>query len=131
MKPSKIENAMKESTIQSELMKWAKELSVVYPELELINASLNGIVTTAKIKNMMKGQGMKKGYPDIFLPVSRMVNGVLSHGLFIELKQEDGRPTKEQLWWNERLNAEGYMALFCYSLDDAKKIICNYLQIRC
>ena len=53
---------MRESEMQSELMKWAGQLSVVYPELELINASLNGIVTTAKIKNMMKGQGMKKGY---------------------------------------------------------------------
>ena len=120
---------MKESTIQSELMKWAKELSVVYPELELINASLNGIVTTPRIKSMMKAQGMKNGYPDIFLPVARNVNGSLSHGLYIELKQENGRPTEEQLWWNERLNAEGYIAVFCYGLDDARKIICNYLKI--
>lgn len=120
---------MRESKMQSELMKWAAQLSVVYPELELINASLNGIFATGKIKSMMRAQGMKKGYPDIFLPVARTVGKETYHGLFIELKQKDGRPTKEQLWWNKRLNEEGYMAVFCYGLDDARKIICNYLKI--
>lgn len=122
---------MRESEIQSNLVKWAEDLSVVYPELSLLNASLNGIQTAPKIKKMMYSQGMKKGYPDLFLPVARMIGEEISHGLFIELKSEGGEPKKEQIWWNEQLNRQGYMAVFCYSLDDAKKIICNYLQIRC
>lgn len=122
---------MRESEIQSEIIKWVQSLEPYYPELALMNASLNGIQTTAKIKAMMNAQGMKKGYPDLFLPVSRIINGQLSHGLFIEIKTIDGRPKKEQLWWNEQLNKQGYMAVFCYGLDDVKKIICNYMQIRC
>ena len=122
---------MRESEIQSEIIKWVQSLEPYYPELALMNASLNGIQTTAKIKAMMNAQGMKKGYPDLFLPVSRIINGQLSHGLFIEIKTIDGRAKKEQLWWNEQLNKQGYMAVFCYGLDDVKKIICNYMQIRC
>jgi len=122
---------VRESEIQSEIIKWVQSLEPYYPELALMNASLNGIQTTAKIKAMMNAQGMKKGYPDLFLPVSRIINGQLSHGLFIEIKTIDGRAKKEQLWWNEQLNKQGYMAVFCYGLDDVKKIICNYMQIRC
>jgi len=121
---------MRESEIQSHLVKWAEDLSVVYPELKLLNASLNGIQTLPKVKAMMYSQGMKKGYPDLFLPVSRVVNGEISHGLFVELKSEGGRPSKEQVWWIDELNRQGYIAVICYGLEEAQKIICNYLQIR-
>lgn len=121
---------MRESEIQSKLIKWAEEYSAVYPELKLLNASLNGIQTAPKIKKMMYSQGMKKGYPDLFLPVARTIGEKVYHGLFIELKSEGGEPKKEQIWWNEQLNEQGYVAVFCYGIEEAKKIICDYLQRR-
>ena len=72
-----------EFNIQKQIFEWANMSIRKYPELKLLNASLNGVKLTSKVAGARaKQSGMKKGFPDLFLPVARKGH----HGLFIELK---------------------------------------------
>lgn len=117
-------NFSSEYANQKMLFEWAKVIENKYPELKLLNASLNGVRLSIGQAMKAKRAGMKKGYPDIFLPVARGKY----HGLFIELKIKGGYPTKEQKWWIDKLNKEGYKACVCYGFEEAKNVILNYLN---
>lgn len=71
----------------------------------------------------LKRQGVKKGIPDLCVPVAK--GGF--HGLYIEMKSETGKPTKEQLEWIETLNRNGYKAVVCYGFDEARETIDQYM----
>jgi len=109
---------------QKHIFLWAKVMEREYPELWLLNGSLNGVRFTIGQAVKAKASGMKKGYPDIGLDVSR--GGY--HGLRIELKKSNGNPTVEQKEWAGRLREQGYLARFCYGSDMAKKVIVAYLK---
>lgn len=72
----------------------------------------------------MRRKGLKKGVPDLFIPVPS--NGF--HGLFIELKYGKGKPSNEQAGWLSLLSSNGYMAAVCYGFDEAVRIIESYLK---
>ncbi len=123
-----------EFEIQKAIFKWANLNLKKYPELELLNSSGNGL----KLKNSLAGYraksaGMKRGYPDLFLPVARGNY----HGLFIELKTKkndsmnvrNGSLTKEQKEWLEKLNIQGYCAKVGYGLEETIEIIEAYLNL--
>jgi len=122
----------KEEDDQRALFLWAEVMSRDYPELELLNASANGawipgsmMQKFATIKKLKALGCMRKGYPDIFLPVSR---GVYC-GLFIELKRKKGgSASKEQKRWLHRLSEEGYCAVMARGLEEAKAVILRYLR---
>jgi len=109
---------------QVQIFEWAKLMEGKYPELKLLNASLNGVRMTVGQAKKMKRAGMKKGYPDLFLPIPR--EGF--HGLFIELKVKGGRLSKEQRDWLRALNNQGYYACVCYGFNAATDTIKNYLD---
>ena len=110
---------------QVKLFQWAKAQSSKYAQLTMMFAIPNGgqrnIVTATKLK----AEGVKSGVPDIFLayPSSQ------AHGLFIEMKSPKGKVSENQCEWIGALSASGYMCVVCYSFDEAKKAICEYLQI--
>jgi len=109
---------------QKHIFLWAEMMTREYPELWMLNGSLNGVRLTIGQAVKAKASGMKKGYPDIGLDVSR--GGY--HGLRIELKKSNGKPTAEQKEWAGRLRDQGYLARFCYGSDMAKKVIIAYLK---
>ncbi len=75
----------------------------------------------------MKRMGLRKGFPDLFLPMAR--KGF--HGLFIELKRDrHSPPTKEQLGWIDKLNKEGYRAVICHGIDETIAEIKDYTGIK-
>jgi len=123
-----------EADEQAALFRFAAEFERYYPELALLNGSLNGVKLTIGQGVKAKAAGMKKGFPDINLPVSR--GGY--HGLFIELKIKPYRnhkgkmvypqTSKEQLWWIDQLNKYGYRAVICKGFDSARAEILTYLQ---
>ena len=53
----------------------------------------------------LKQQGVKRGVPDLCLPVARENY----HALYIELKTDTGRATTEQKWWGKHLKCQGNM----------------------
>ena len=116
---------MSEHDEQKALMKWCE----LDKERKLIFAIPNGTyIKTHASRNRAKAEGLKKGVPDLFLPIAR--HGF--NGLFIEMKKPKdktpaGRPTKEQLVWMDTLSNQGYMAVLCIGWDAAKKTIEEYL----
>lgn len=79
-----------------------------------------------------KKTGRKRGVPDMFLPIPKHQDGqVLAHGLFIELKRRDGRPSDvapEQTKWLTLLAEQGYQTAVAYGWNDAVATIQSYLS---
>ena len=72
----------------------------------------------------LRAEGLKRGVPDICLPVPRNGYGAL----YIELKARNGKPTPEQLEWLAGLTRSGNCALLCYGCDAAWQAITGYLS---
>lgn len=78
--------------------------------------------------------GVRKGMPDVMVFECRMVKQqaplpILEHcGLAIELKVKPNKPTPEQLEILEHLSVRGWLTAVCYSFDEAKTFIDNYLS---
>lgn len=85
------------------------------------NGGLRGYKTAAKLKR----QGTKPGVPDvvIFEPRGRF------HGLMIELKVSDNKPTTNQVDWLNGLSAKGYAVFWTNSFDEVKHVVEQYLSL--
>ena len=110
---------------QKKLFLWVKAQSAKHPQLTMMFAIPNGgqrnIVTATKLK----AEGVKSGVPDIMLAFP----SEHSHGLFIELKSTNGKVSENQRQWLGALAYSGYQCNVCYSFNEAKKVIEEYLQI--
>jgi hypothetical protein len=95
-----------------------------WPELKLLHAIPNGGYRHVATAVALKKEGVKRGVPDLDLPVAR--GGY--HGLRIEMKVGKNRPTKEQRWWLKELTRHGYLCCVCYSAAEAWRCISEYLQ---
>lgn len=115
---------MNESEEQQALFLWAAYQSGKYPELKLIYHIPNEGKRSISAGSRLKSEGLKKGVPDICLPIS---NGKYS-ALYIEMKSEKGKPSKEQLEWIECLNKAGNHAVIAYGWENAAKEIIKYLE---
>jgi hypothetical protein len=96
-----------------------------YPELGLLFAVPNGGLRNIRVAMKLKAEGVKRGVPDLCLPVSRMC----FHGLFIELKAGKNKPTEEQTAWLNELMRQGYWAVCAPGADSALQTIFWYLGI--
>lgn len=72
----------------------------------------------------MKRAGLRPGFPDLFVPRARGKY----HGLFIEMKYDDGKLSEDQKKWIRTLREEGYAACACYGFDEAVRAIECYLR---
>jgi hypothetical protein len=72
---------------------------------------------------MLKRAGLRKGMPDIFIPITNEKYA----GLFIEMKVKPNRLSKEQAIVLKQLNANGYLALVCWSGEEAIDTLNKYL----
>ena len=70
-----------------------------------------------------KAEGLRKGASDLLLTVSR--DGW--HGLWIEMKKRDGRPSQEQILFLHEQRQCGYNGAICYGWEEARKTIEDYL----
>lgn len=114
----------RESTEQELLFRWADLAAGKHPELRMLyhipNEGKRSPVTGAR----MRAEGLRRGVPDICLPVPRHP----FHGLYIELKRRYGsKTTEEQRGWIEALNRCGYRAVVCKGWDEAREEILRYL----
>ena len=117
---------VKEWQHQVDVFTWAASYAYIDKRVNLLNGSLNGVKLSIGQAVKAKRTGMKKGYPDISLPVA--CGGY--HGLFIELKRKySGVVGKEQKLWLKALNDEGYKAEVCRGADEAIDLIIRYLKL--
>ena len=117
--------SLPESKEQELIFKWADLQSGLMPELKLLNGSLNGVKLSIGSAIKAKRQGLRKGYPDIALPVARAG----FNALFIELKKADGgRLSKEQKEWLTALKKQGNFAVCAHGASKSIEIIKAYLR---
>lgn len=116
-----------ESQHQAALFKWSRQPKVraIWPELKLLyhikNETKEGPAQVAVDRSM----GVKKGVPDLCLPVPRGKY----HALYIEMKTEKGRTSQEQEWWIEQLMSAGAFACVCRGWQSAADTLAWYLTL--
>jgi hypothetical protein len=109
-----------EHQIQSALFQWFK---IQHPKL-IMFAIPNAAKRSFAQASYMKAEGLISGIADIFLMCANKTH----HGLFIELKSAKGKLSEQQAYFLEQAKERGYQAIVCYSFDEAKTAITNYLQ---
>ncbi len=113
-----------ESSEQQALFRWAEFQSGRYPELQLLYHIPNGGKRSKSEAARFRAEGVKAGVPDLCLPVARCG----CHGLYIEMKREDGRVSENQSRWLHDLMKRGYMTGVCYSCEAAMELLIKYLN---
>lgn len=114
-----------ESQEQQRLFQWARMMEGKHPELALLYHIPNEGKRSRATGRRMVAEGLRKGVPDICLPVARGYK----HGLYIELKRTKGaRVSPNQGEWLLRLTDQGYEAVICYGWETAAAVIENYLK---
>lgn len=110
---------------QAALIAWARNPATrrVYPGIELLNGSLNGVHLSKAQAGKAKAAGMLKGLPDLHLPVPR--GGFV--GLWIEMKYGRNKTTPEQDERIAALRAHHHRVEVCYDWPTARQIIVEYL----
>lgn len=116
-----------EARHQQAVIKWSQQPSVraKWPELALLHHVKNETQEGAARVAVDKAMGVKRGVPDLCLPVPRGKY----HGLYIEMKTETGRTTRDQDWWGEKLLEQGYMWEVCHGWQAAVRTLEWYLNL--
>ena len=115
-----------ESQEQQSLFEWAKLLQHKYPAIRLMYHIPNEGARSAATGARMRAEGLRRGVPDICLPVARGPY----HALYIELKRRaGGRLSDDQRAWIDALNDAGNRAVVCRGWDEARQKIEQYLKM--
>jgi len=116
---------------QAAVVAWARLHETRWPVLRTLFAVPNGASLaggpSARARQMarLKAEGLKIGVPDLWL-----VAGIgEKHGLVIEMKAGRNKPTTEQKWWLQTLEALRWQTAVCYSADDAIATIKAYIGL--
>ena len=120
--------AVSEAKHQQAVFKWAAQPSIRsrWPELALLHHIKNETTEGVKQVAVDKAIGVKKGVPDLCLPVPRGKY----HSLYVEMKTETGRTSDAQEWWIEKLNEQGNFAGVCHGYESAIRVIERYLSLK-
>lgn len=109
------------------LLKWGQQPTIrrKYPDLKYLFHIPNER-SDKRQAAILKKMGVKRGVPDLCLPVAR---GQF-YGLFIEMKRtKGGKASDDQLWWNEQLIANGYASVICEGWESGKEALLWYLNL--
>lgn len=115
-----------ESEEQAALFRWAAMAQKIHPELELLHHIPNGGLRSKSTAARLKREGVKSGVPDLCLPVPKGPY----HGLYIEMKRKGNAPTPNQKHWLRALGHQGYHIAVCYSWQEGKDVIIQYLTAK-
>ncbi len=124
-----------EHSQQVALFAWAADNVDKYPALAYMFAIPNGGLRDIRTATNLKAEGVKSGVPDIFLPFPTWRNYEL-HGCFIEMKIEkyrkhkNGGCSEEQIDFIEWTASAGYYCKVCYTWEEARDCLINYLEGR-
>jgi VRR-NUC domain-containing protein len=114
-----------ERRYQVALIKWVSEVKDAYPVLDLLYAVPNGGYRNIYFARKLKAEGVRAGVPDLCLPAAR--RGY--HGLYIEMKSEEGVATKEQKAFLRGVLEESYCAVIAEGVDQAREVLAWHIGI--
>jgi len=118
---------MSEALHQQALFEWARHPATVkkYPDIDLLEGTMNGVKLTIGQAGKAKAAGMLKGVHDVRLPVAR--GGYF--GLSVEMKFGRNKMTAEQIWYANRLAENGWSVHTVYEWTSARFLIQWYLTL--
>ena len=125
-----------ESSQQKALFAWAADSVGKYPALAYMFAIPNGGLRDVRTATNLKAEGVKSGVLDIFLPVWKIGDRKVYHGLFIEMKLEKYRNHKNggcsdaQIDFINYAADIGYYIRVCYTWIEARDILIKYLELK-
>ncbi len=128
--PEQLANSGSEEAHQKALFCWAALNFETYPELRYMFHVPNGGFRNKSEAATLRAMGVKKGVPDIWLPIKR---GQYS-GLVTELKKPGkdgkagGRTEPQQKEWIAFLKTQGYGAMVAIGWEQAREGIISYLE---
>src|SRR5262249_34372443 len=96
-----------------------------HPVLKLLYAVPNGGDRNLSVARKLKAEGVLSGVADLCLPAARRGH----HGLYLEMKSEEGVATEEQKEFLRGVSGEGYCAVIAQGVDDAKSTLEWYIGI--
>lgn len=120
-----MKHTQNEAAEQEALFQWAELMRGRLPGIERMYHCPNGGSRRPAEAARLKAQGVKPGVPDILLPIPR--GGY--HGLYIEMKCDDGRLSEDQKDWITALRAQGYAAGVCRGWRAAAAVIEKYYDL--
>ncbi len=122
---------MTEHQIQSEYFKILAWNESKFPDLKYIFAIPNGGKRSIGVAVKMKREGVRRGVPDIFIPIPKMDNLLcIISGKWLETKTDIGKQSKEQKEYQKFLLDKGYNYALCRSVNELLDETENYLQIK-
>jgi hypothetical protein len=108
---------------QVALIKWVRTVMDTHPVLKLLYAVPNGGDRNLRVARKLKAEGVLSGVADLCLPAAR--RGY--HGLYLEMKSEEGVATEEQKEFLRGVSVEGYCAVIAQGVDEARFALEWYL----
>lgn len=117
-----------ESMQQRALIKWASMQRIGiedYRVSDFLYAIPNAAKRGPRLAAALKAEGLKAGVHDLHLPVPRPNFA----GLWVEMKYGKNKMTDEQLGWKCKMELVGHKCVTCYTWEDAKDAIINYLGV--
>lgn len=72
----------------------------------------------------MVALGVKRGWPDLVLPLPPPFRGIA-----IEMKSDEGRVSDDQRGWMDYLAACGWTVAVCRSADEARSVLLTALGV--
>jgi hypothetical protein len=106
---------------QCKVIEWCDQHPIAKHIFAIPNGANKSPATAAKFKR----EGLRKGVPDLFLPVARMG----FHGLFVEMKRVKGSVLSvDQALQITSLEGYGYLCHVCHGADEAIAVIQDYLK---
>ena len=110
-----------EQKLQTAIVKYIR---LAYPNT-LFTATMGGVkLNSWSQRNALKATGYLKGVADLLIFESKESY----KGLFIEVKTDKGKMTKEQKQFQIKSIARGYLCICCKGFDETKNIIDDYLK---
>ena len=118
-------NTFTESDLQKSIIRWSKYSGGAHSELKLLYAIPNGANVSGPNRIRLVAEGLKKGMPDLCLPVPRGNYG----SLFLEVKTKTGTVKKEQKEIHKMLKDNRNCVRIVRDLFEAIDVIENYLAL--
>lgn len=120
----------REEQMQRDLFTWIRSEQGYAPELRWVMHVPNGGHRHPAVAGKMKAQGVRRGVPDVWVPVSKMDDhGNVFAGLIVELKVGRNQCTMQQRDWLGHMERNGWQVYVIY--DDwrlAANEIARYLS---
>jgi nitroreductase len=111
-----------EQIAQCQMMDWIRSIPDVEPYVFHIG---NERQTSPQQGRLLKRMGVRAGVSDLFIGIAKGK----WHGMFLELKVGNNKPTKAQEQFMLDFASQGYYCVWCQGFDEARVLISEYLRL--